>query len=213
MRLALVEQGRTIYQRILSYIINKISRTILKTAFVAIAFIVTGKFVISVFAMLLLVFITDFAKISLATDNVRSSKKPETWNIGPLIAISVVLGTLMVAEALLALWIGWSRCGLATSVDALYTFSFLTMLYFAAFSIISARERRWFWTTMPSKAVVAAVITETLAGTVLTFVGLPGFIPLPWWQALAIFSYALVSCLVVNEIVKVAMIKRCGGVN
>jgi H+-transporting ATPase len=30
---ALVEQGRTIYQRILSWIINKISRTILKAAF------------------------------------------------------------------------------------------------------------------------------------------------------------------------------------
>ena len=60
----LVEQGRTIYQRILTWIINKISRTILKAAFVAIAFVVTGKFVVSAFAMLLLVFLTDFAKIS-----------------------------------------------------------------------------------------------------------------------------------------------------
>src|ERR1039458_766421 len=75
---ALVEQGRTIYQRILTWIINKISRTILKAAFVAIVFVVTGKFVVSAFAMLLLVFMTDFAKISLATDNVRPSKKPET---------------------------------------------------------------------------------------------------------------------------------------
>jgi hypothetical protein len=79
---ALVEQGRTIYQRIPTWIINKISRTILKAAFVAIAFVVTGKFVVSAFAMLLLVFMTDFAKIALATDHVRLSKKPETWNIG-----------------------------------------------------------------------------------------------------------------------------------
>jgi len=79
---ALVEQGRTIYQRILTWIVNKISRTILKAAFVAIAFVTTGKFVVSAFAMLLLVFLTDFAKIALATDHVRSSKKPETWNIG-----------------------------------------------------------------------------------------------------------------------------------
>jgi plasma-membrane proton-efflux P-type ATPase len=204
---ALVEQGRTIYQRILTYIINKISRTILKTAFVAIAFMVTGRFVMSAFAMLLLVFVTDFAKISLATDRVRPSRKPETWNIGPLIAVSVVLGALMVAEALLALWIGWSRCGLATSNTALYTFSFLTLLYFAAFSIVSARERRWFWATMPSKAVVAAVMAETLVGTTLTFVGLPGLTPLPWSQTLAMFAYAMISCLVVNDAVKVVMIK------
>jgi len=204
---ALVEQGRTIYQRILTYIINKISRTILKTAFVAIAFAVTGKFVMSAFAMLLLLFITDFAKISLATDRVRPSKKPETWSIGHLITVSVVLGALMVAEALLVLWIGWSRCGLAASDNALHTFSFLTLLYFAAFSIVSARERRWFWATMPSKAVGAAVMAETLAGTALTFVGLPDLMPLPWWQTLSILGYAMVSCLVLNDAVKVAMIK------
>jgi magnesium-transporting ATPase (P-type) len=73
-----VEQGLTIYQRILTWIINKISRTILKAAFVAIAFIVTGKFVVSAFAMLLLVFMTDFAKISLATNHVRSMIK---WRV------------------------------------------------------------------------------------------------------------------------------------
>ena len=204
---ALVEQGRTIYQRILTYIINKISRTILKTAFVAIAFMVTGKFVMSAFAMLLLVFVTDFAKISLATDRVRPSRKPETWNIGPLITVSVVLGVLMVAEALLVLWSGWLRCGLATNDNTLYTFSFLTLLYFAAFSIVSARERRWFWATMPSKTVVAAVMAEVVVGTVLTRVGLSGLMPLPWAQTLTIFAFAMVSCLVVNDAVKVAMIK------
>jgi hypothetical protein len=31
--------------------------------------------------------------------------------------------------------------------------------------------------------------------------------PLPWWQTLAIFVYAMVSCLVLNDAVKVAMIK------
>ena len=157
----LVGQGRTIYQRILTWIINKISRTILKAAFVAIAFVVTGKFVVSASAMLLLVF----------------------------------------------MWIGWSRWGLATSDDALYSFSFLTLLYFAAFSIVSARERRWFWATMPSKTLLAAVMAEILTGTILTRVGLPGLMPLAWARTLAIFAYAMASCLVVNDAVKVAMIR------
>ncbi len=204
---ALVEQGRTIYQRILTWIINKISRTILKAAFVAIAFVVTGKFVVSAFAMLLLVFMTDFAKIALATDHVQPSKKPETWNIGGFITVSAVLGVTMVAEALLFLWIGWSRFGLATNDNALTTFSFLTLLYFAVFSIVSARERHWFWTTMPSKSLAGALVANALTGTILTFVGLPGLMPLPWWQTLVIFGYAMVSCLVVNDAVKVAMIK------
>ena len=90
--------------------------------------------------MLVLVFMTDFAKIALATDHVRPSKKPETWNLGGLIAVSVVLGVAMVAETLLLL--------------CLYTFSFLTLLYFAVFSIVSARERRWFWAKMPGQTLV-----------------------------------------------------------
>jgi H+-transporting ATPase len=204
---ALVEQGRTIYQRILTWVINKISRTILKAAFVAVAFVVTGKFVVSAFAMLLLVFMTDFAKIALSTDHVRPSRKPETWNIGGFIVASIVLGMAMLAEALFLLWIGWSRFGLATNDNALYTFSFLTLLYFAAFSILSARERRWFWSTKPSKTLMAALVADVLIGTILTFVGLPGLMPLPWWQTLAVFGYALVSCLAVNDALKVAMIR------
>jgi len=203
----LVEQGRTIYQRVLTWIVNKISRTILKAAFVAIAFVATGKFVVSAFAMLLLVFMTDFAKISLATDTVHPSRKPETWNIGGFIEVAVVLGAAMVAESLLALSIGWSSFGLATNDKALHTFSFLVLLYFAAFSIVSVRERRWFWTTMPSRTLAAATTAEVVVGTSLTLVGLPSLEPLPWWQTFAIFAYAMFSCLVVNDAVKVAMIK------
>jgi H+-transporting ATPase len=204
---ALVEQGRTIYQRILTWIINKISRTILKAAFVAIAFVVTGKFVVSAFAMLLLVFLTDFAKISLSTDNVRPSRTPETWNIGGFIAVSIALGIAMLAETLLLLWIGWTKFGLATNNDGLYTFSFLMLLYFAVFSVMSARERHWFGATMPSKTFLFALAADAVAGTVLTFVGLKGLRPLPWWQTASIFVYAMVSCLVVNDALKVALIK------
>jgi H+-transporting ATPase len=204
---ALVEQGRTIYQRILTLIINKISRTILKAGFVAVAYVVTGKFVVSAFAMLVLVFMTDFAKIALATDHVRPSKNPETWNVGGLVFVAVVIGIAMGVESLALLWFGWSRFGLATSDTALFTFSFLTLLYFAAFSIVSARERRWFGATMPGKALIAAIIVDTLTGTALTFVGLRGLVPLPWWEMLTVFGYAMVSCLVVNDALKVVLIK------
>jgi H+-transporting ATPase len=204
---ALVEQGRTIYQRILTWIVNKISRTILKAAFVAIAYVVTGKFVVSAFAMLLLVFMTDFAKISLATDNVRPSKQPETWNIGGYIIVSVVVGVAMVAETLLLLWIGWSYFGLATDDNALHTFSFLMLLYFAVFSVASARERSWFWATLPSKTFLSALAADAVVGSVMTFMGLPGLKPLPWWQMLALFVCAMIACLGLNDALKVATIK------
>ena len=55
--------------------------------------------------------------------------------------------------------------------------------------------------------VAAAVLAETLIGTLLTRVGLPDLPPLPWSQTLALFVWAMVSCLVVNDAVKIALIK------
>ena len=205
--IVLVQQGRSIYQRILTWVINKISRTILKAGFVAIAFVLTGQFVVSAFAMLLLVFMTDFAKIALATDHVRPSAKPETWAIGGYIGVSVALGLVMVAESLLALWWGWSHFDLAGHAPALYSFSFLILMYFAVFSIVSARERRRFWATRPSQTLMAALLLELLVGTGLTRVGLPDLAPLPAMQMLAIFGYALVACLLVNDALKVVLMR------
>jgi plasma-membrane proton-efflux P-type ATPase len=201
----LVEQGRIIYQRILTWVINKISRTILKAGFVAIAFVVTGKFVVSAFGMLLLVFMTDFAKIALATDTVRWSRKPETWRIGGFVAVAAALGVAMTAEALLLLVLGWRRFGLAGSDEALYAFSFQVLLFFAVFSLVSVRERRRFWATLPSRTLMAALAADLLAGVLLTLAGLPGLKPLPPSQTLAILGYALVCCLVVNDALKVAL--------
>jgi plasma-membrane proton-efflux P-type ATPase len=204
---ALVRQGRAIYQRILTWIINKISRGILKATFVAVAFVATGQFVVSALAMLLLVFVLDFASISLATDRVRPSPKPETWAIGGFITVSIALGLAMIGETLFLLWIGWSHFGLARNSNALCTYSFLILLYFSVFSSISQRERKRFWATLPSPPFMAALGFGAAAGTVLTLVGLPGLPPLPAWQMLTVFFYALVSCLGVNDAVKVWMIE------
>jgi hypothetical protein len=38
-------------------------------------------------------------------------------------------------------------------------------------------------------------------------VGIPGLAPLPWWQMLAILGYAMIACLVINDAIKVALIK------
>ena len=204
---SLVEQGRSIYQRVLTWIVNKVSRTILKAGFVAIAYLATGRFIISALAMLLLTFMTDFAKVSLATDNVRPSRKPETWNIGGFVTVSVTLGVAMLAEALVCLAVGWNRFGLNANPAALCTFSFLTLLYFAAFSIVSARERRRYWASAPSRTLIAALVAEVLIGTGLPFVGLRDFAPLPVSQILAVFGYAGLCCLVMNDTLKVVMLR------
>jgi H+-transporting ATPase len=201
----LVKNGRAIYQRVLTWIVNKVSRTILKAGFVVIAFLVTGKFVISALGMVLLVFMTDFVKIALATDRVRPSKKPETWNIGPLVVVAVVLGLLMLVEALGLLAIGWSRFGLGSDAGRLQTFTFQTLLFFALFSIVSVRERRGFWVSRPSAVLAAALGGDACVGVWIGAHGLAELRPLPPSQTAFIAGYALVCLLGLNDLVKTVL--------
>jgi H+-transporting ATPase len=64
-----------------------------------------------------------------------------------------------------------------------------------------------FWATGPSKALAGALLADAITGTGLTFLGLPGLLPLPLWQTLVVLAYAMISCLVVNDALKVAMIR------
>ena len=206
--LHLVENGRQIHQRISTWIINKISRTILKSAFVVGAYLLTGEFVISALAMLLMVFMTDFVKISLSTDNVRGSRTPESWNISGPVKMAVVLGILMALEAFGLLFIGMHYLGLDSAGYSLHTFSFLILFYFAMFSILVVRERGHFWHSRPSNVMLLALGIDLLVGTVIALVGLPGLSALPWFQVLLVLTYAFLFALVGNDLVKVFLANK-----
>jgi magnesium-transporting ATPase (P-type) len=206
----LVKNGRAIYQRVLTWIVNKVSRTILKSGFVVIAFLVTGQFVISALGMILLVFMTDFVKIALSTDRVRPSPKPETWNIGPLVMLAVLLGVIMLVEALGLLAIGWHRFGLAGDDGRLQTFTFQTLLFFALFSIVSIRERRAFWASRPSAVLAAALLVDACVGIVIGLYGLAELRPLPLADTAAILGFALLCSLGINDFIKSSFLARFG---
>ncbi len=206
----LVQNGRMIYQRIATWIINKISRTILKTAFVVFAFLITGKLVVSAFAMMAMMFMTDFVKISLSTDNVRWSRKPETWDVLGLVKVATIFGVLMVLEAFGLLYIGLRYFALGANDQALYTFSFETLFYFAMFSIFAVRERKRFWDSMPSKTMLIAVSADLVIGTLIASFGVPGLHPLPLAVTAFVFAYALLFSLVINDFIKHLVFKRIG---
>lgn len=202
----LVRIGRAIYQRVLTWIINKISRTILKAGFVVAAFLVTGKFVISALGMILLVFMTDFAKIALSTDRVRPSPRPESWDIGPLVGVAVVLGILMLIESLAFLAFAWHKFDLADA--QLPTFTFQILLFFAIFSVLSIRERRAFWKSRPSRALSAALAADALAGWLVGLYGVGELKPLPLDISATIFGYSLICSLILNDLAKRVMLLR-----
>jgi plasma-membrane proton-efflux P-type ATPase len=204
----LVRNGRIIYQRVLTWIINKVSRTVLKSGFVVIPLLVTGKFVISALGILLVTFMTDFAKIALSTDRARPSSTPETWNIGPLLCIAAILGLLMLIETLALLAFSWHRFDLAHDNGQLQTFAFQTILFFAIFSILSVRERRVFWASPPSAVLTLALCADAAVGLLIGAYGLAEMKPLPVRETALIIGAACMFSLVVNDFIKVALMTR-----
>ena len=204
----LVTNGRRIYQRITTWIINKISRTVFKASFVVLVFLITGKFVISALGMILVVFMTDFAKISLSTDNVHGSRKPETWNITGLVTMAMILGVLMIAESIGLFFIGTGYLGLAGDIEAINTLGFEIMIYFAIFSLFVVRERRHFWDSRPSRTLFATLLLDAVLAAVFATVGVPGMKPIPLSITLFVIAYSFVFSLCVNDLVKFFLAKR-----
>jgi H+-transporting ATPase len=206
--LGTIKIGRMMFQRINTWILNKITRTVLKTCFIVLAFLLLGKFVISASAMLIMIFMTDFVKISLSTDNVRWSKKPSIWDINGLAKVSVVLGLIMVAEAFGLLYIGLNYFNLGVDNGALSTFSFEILFFFAMFSIFVVREKGHFWDSVPSKTLFSILLADMALGVVLSTFGLLGLKAIPLIETIVVIVYAFLFSLVINDFIKFGLLKK-----
>jgi H+-transporting ATPase len=205
---AMVVIGRMVYQRISSWTINKIIRTFKRVVFIVLAFILTGQFVVSTFNMILLLFLSDYVTLSISTDRVRYSEKPEKWNTSGLVKLGVSYGSLIIAESLLILYIARGFFGLDSNLLKLQTFIFVWLTLSGYYTVISIRERRHFWESRPSKWLTFALAINTLVVYVISTIGLPGLTPITSMEFLFILVYGFVFCLLVNDLAKVPLAKR-----
>ncbi len=206
----LIKTGRMIYQRIISWILNKIIKTFTIVVFVTLSFMFTGLFVVTAFDMVLLLFLTDFVTLSLATDKVRWSYKPDTWNITELVKIAVALGIVTLIEHFGLLYIGLKYFGLQFSIPELNTFVFEMLFFSGVFTIFMVRERGHFWNSAPSRTLVLAIMLDMIFVGTISTVGIPGLSPLPIYYTFGIVVYYFVLTLLVNDSIKYLLIKYKG---
>jgi H+-transporting ATPase len=96
--LAAVETGRRIYQRMLTYTLNKIIKTFQIALFLSLGLLLTGVFVTTPRLIFVLVFANDFVTMSLAADRATFSHKPDRWQMRPLV-VSALRGCLISGQA------------------------------------------------------------------------------------------------------------------
>lgn len=153
--------SRRIYQRMLTWVINKVTKVVQFIGVLVVGFFWFNQVVLSVLGMVLLVFANDFTTTSLAKDNVESTANPNVWNVKNITFASLLIGLLLVIEGVIVLYLGVFYYGM--SLGRLQSFVLLALVFTSQFRVLSVRERRHFWSSKPGRELTVSIMA-TLVG-------------------------------------------------
>lgn len=142
--IAAVDGSRRIYQRMKTFVLTMMTRKIGIPVFLAGGVILTGVFVINPTLMVLLMFATDVATMSVSTDRVSASPVPDRWSVPSLLATALALGTLLLALSG-AVYLG-GRHLFGLGMAQTQTLVFVWLVFGGAQAVLClTRARSWFW--------------------------------------------------------------------
>jgi H+-transporting ATPase len=162
--------SRQTYQRMLTWVINKVTKVIEFVGLLTLSFFWLHDIVLSLLGMSLLVFANDFVTMSLATDNVKHTPNPNKWNVKNITLASLIPGILLVVEGLIVIFIGINYFHFEG--ERLRTMVMLNLIFNSQFRVLIVRERRHFWSSLPGRELLI-LSTATIIGFAL--LGIYGF--------------------------------------
>ncbi len=165
-----IKRSRETYQRMLTWVINKITKVIQVIGVLTVGFFMTKEMVLSLLGMSLLVFANDFVTMSLATDNVKHTDDPNKWDVKNITFASLVIGVLLVFQGIIAIIIG--RHYFHMDLRMLQTFMMLTLVFTSQFRVLIVRERKYFWASFPGKALMASTTISIIVFGLLVLYGI-----------------------------------------
>jgi H+-transporting ATPase len=190
-----IQVSRQIYQRMLTYTLNKIIKTIQIAAFLSFGLILTGSFVTTPLLVVLLIFANDFVTMAIATDQVRALRKPDHWDVR-----AMLISSLSLALPVLALTFGIFLSGrnlLHLPLGQLQTLSFITLVFTAQGMIYLVRERHHFWTSQPGKWMMLASVLDVLVIILLASFGIL-MQAIPLWLTLSTLALSIAALFVLD---------------
>jgi len=198
--------SREVYQRALTWIINKVTKVIQFTLLLVLGLMLLHYDVLTLMGMALLIFANDFATMSLSTDNAEPSLSPNKWNIKNIMISSFVIGVALLVEALLSIYLGLKL--FAFEQDKMQSFILLLMVFTSQFRVLIVRERRPFWSSKPGRELMISVV-----GVILTFaiLGVTGIIIAPIPASAVLFSLVYSAAFTFSlDPLKVLIFKKTG---
>jgi H+-transporting ATPase len=173
---AAVREGRVTFQRILTYTLNSVLKKIVQVLLLAIGLVMTGHAVLTPMLMVIVMITGDFLAMSLTTDRVRPSGKPNSWEIGRITGGAIILGLCFLTFCVAILAVG--KFELRLGIEALQTLSVVAIVYGSQATIYAIRDRHHFWGLRPTVWLVLSSIADLLIISTLAFRGI-AMAPLP----------------------------------
>jgi H+-transporting ATPase len=201
---AAVRVSRGIYQRMLTWTLNKIIKTVQVAVFLTGAFFLTRQFVTTPFLIVLLLFANDFVTMSLAVDRSRPSPFPDRWNIRALTSAALLLAGVVVAESFLDL--GLARHVFGLSLAQTQTLMFVMLVFTGQATVYVVRERERFWTSRPVKWLLLATTMDVLVITWFAAAGI--FMTAVPLGLVALVGVIAVAFMFVMDPIKVRTLRR-----
>jgi H+-transporting ATPase len=199
---AAVREGRAGFRRLTNYTLNMLVKKIEIVLFLAIGLLLTGQAVLTPALMVLLFITNDFLSMSLTTDRVSGSAKPNKWNMRGITAAAVIFGLCKLAFSAAILAVGAFAIGL--DAVTLQTLAFVALVFGNQALLYVLRERHRMWSSRPGNWVIASSVVDTGLATALALSGTL-MAPLALRDWLAVFIAAVGFALLLDGIKRLVL--------
>ena len=192
---ASVKEGRVTFQRILTYTMNSITKKIVQVFFLVAGLIMTGHAILTPMLMVIIMLTGDLLGMSLTTDNVRPSPKPNVWRIGSLTIAGIFMGISELVFCTIVLFIGKFHLGF--EIGTLQTLSFVAIVFGNQATTYLNRERKHLWSSTPSLWLIGSSVLDLLIASTLAICGI-AMAPLSIFLVVGILIAAIVFAFILD---------------
>jgi H+-transporting ATPase len=194
---AAVRVGRTTFQRILSYTLRSVTKKLAQLLLLAIGLLMTGHAILTPMLMVIIMITGDFLSMSLATDRVRPSESPNSWQIGRITAAGMILGLCFLAFCTAVLAFG--KFEMRYEIEMLRTLTVIALVYGSQAITYAVRDRIHLWGLRPTKWLVLSTAADILFVSTLANRGV-AMTPLSLPVLASVFAAAVVFWMILNVV-------------
>jgi len=163
--------SKQIFQRMLTWVINKITKVILFDGILLLGFLIFHNVIISAIDMVLLIFANDFLTMSISTDNVKYTGNPNKWNVKNITLASLPVSLILITGGTISMLASIKYFNL--NLAELQGFVTILLIFMSIFKIFIVRERRHFWSSRPG---LLLILISMIALIGFSLMGILGFI-------------------------------------